>query len=96
MSVLESVLEVREEPRLVEELGGLQMTETVPDLILGQVGDGLEQSERHVCADDRGRLEETLLVGRESVDPRGQYGLHGRRHVYRPWRLRHTIGPAHR
>ena len=53
--VLERVLEVRKEPRLVEELGGLEVGEAAAERLLRHVGDGLEQRERHVLADDGGR-----------------------------------------
>ena len=44
--VLERVLEVGKEARLVEELRGLQPGEPSAQLLLGLVGDGLQQRER--------------------------------------------------
>ena len=61
--VLEGVLEVRDEPGLVQELGGLQGREPTSQRVLGDVRDGLQEGERHVLADDRGRLEERLASG---------------------------------
>ena len=61
--VLEGVLEIREEARLVEELGGLEVGEPATQLFLGQLGDGEQERERHVLADDRGRLEQPLVLG---------------------------------
>ena len=52
--VLEGVFEVGEQARLVEELRRLKLGEAASELVLGQIGDGLEQGERHVLADDRG------------------------------------------
>ena len=51
--VLEGVLEVREEPGLVHELGGLQGREPAPQRVLGDFCDGLQDGERHVLPDDR-------------------------------------------
>ncbi|HSE94534.1 MAG TPA: hypothetical protein VLD61_01500, partial [Methylomirabilota bacterium] len=50
--VLEGVLEVREEPRLVEELGGLEGGEAAAERFLRFLDDGLEEGEGHVLADD--------------------------------------------
>jgi hypothetical protein len=50
--VLEGVLEIRIEPGLVEELGRLESVEAAPERLIRQVGDRLEERERHVLADD--------------------------------------------
>ena len=70
--VLERVLELGEEPGLVEELGGLEVRELGAALLLRSVGDGVKQRERHVLADDGGGLEQPLVLGRQPVDARGQ------------------------
>ena len=75
--VLERVLEVREEPGLVEELRGLEPGQRGADLRLRRVGDGQEQREGDVLPDDRGRLEQPLDLGLEAVDARGENGLYG-------------------
>jgi hypothetical protein len=75
--VLERVLEVRKEPGLVEELRGLQASQLGAHLVLRRVGNGQEQRHRHILADDGGRLEQALGLGRQAVDARGQDGLHG-------------------
>ena len=41
---------------LVEELGGLQRFESAPERLVRQLGDGLEQRERDVLADNGGDL----------------------------------------
>ena len=48
--VLERVLEVREEPRLIEELGGLKIAEAGAKTLFRPVGDGLKEREGHVLA----------------------------------------------
>ncbi len=73
--VLEGVFEIREQAPLVEELGGLQTGEAAAERLLGQLGDGLKEGERHILADHRGGLEQTLLLGGEPVDPGGQNRL---------------------
>jgi hypothetical protein len=39
--------------------------------------DDYQHGRRDLGTDDRGCLEETLVIGREPVDARGQNGLHG-------------------
>src|SRR2546425_8868349 len=69
--VLEGVLEVGKQARLVEELASLQMSKALAKLPLWQVADGLDQRKEHILADDCGSLEEPLLVRREAVDAGG-------------------------
>ncbi len=42
--MLEGVLDLGEEARLIEELGGLQVREAVADLLLRLLGDGLQEA----------------------------------------------------
>ena len=77
--MLEGVLGIREEPCLVEKLGRLQMREPPMYRFLRRLRHGVEQHERHVLANDRSRLEQPLVFGREPVDPGRQDHLHGRR-----------------
>ena len=79
--MLEGVLEVGEQTLLVEELGGVQVGEAAAQGVLGQIGDGRQQREGHILADDRGRLEQPLLLRREAVDAGRQDRLHGARHL---------------
>ena len=60
--VLEGVRVVRKEARLIEEFGRLQVRQTAVQGVLGQLGNGLHQGQGHLGADDRGRLEEPLLL----------------------------------
>ena len=79
--VLERVLEVGEEARLVDKLGRLKVSQLTTERLLVLVRDSLEESEGKVLPDDRGNLEEPLLIGRQAVDARGQDGLHRAGHV---------------
>src|SRR5260370_2928698 len=92
--VFEGVLEMREQTSLVEELPRQQVGEAGLRRFLWPVGDALEQAERHVLADDRGRLQEPLILEREPVDPRGQDRLRRRRYLKGLRRLGQTIGSA--
>jgi hypothetical protein len=92
--VLERVLEVRKEARLVEKLARLEGRETVPQDVLGHLRDRLEDGKGHIRADDRGRLEEALLFGREPVYPRGQDRLDRRRDLNARERSGEAIGAA--
>jgi hypothetical protein len=70
--VLERVLEVGEEPRLVEELRSLEMCQGPVQLVVAAVGDGAQEWERQVLADRGCRLQERPLRRRQPVDPRRQ------------------------
>ena len=61
--VLERVLEVGKEARLVQELRRLQLREGAPQLVLCHLRDRLQERHRHVLADDRGGLEQPLQLG---------------------------------
>ena len=86
--VLEGVLALGEEPRLVEELGRLEVRQTAMQVVFGQLGNGLQQRQGHLCADDRGGLEQALLLRRQPVDARRQDRLHRGRHLDRRQGLR--------
>jgi hypothetical protein len=77
--VLEGVLEIGKQAHLVEKLASLERRETVPQDILGHLGNGLENRKGHILADDCGRLEKAFLFDREPVDPSGQDRLDRRR-----------------
>ena len=62
--VLEGVFRLGKEARLVEELGGLESCEAALQGRLGQLGDGLQQGQRYLGADDRGGLEEAFVLWR--------------------------------
>src|ERR1700752_5160432 len=81
--MLEGVLEIRIEPRLVEELGGLETIESRTQRVVGHFGDRLEQRERHVLAAHRRDLKEVLVLRRETVDASRQHRLDGGRDLDR-------------
>ena len=54
--------------------------------VLGQFGDGLQQRQGHVHADDRGGLEEVLLLRRQLVHACREHRLDGVRH-HEGWRM---------
>ena len=60
---------------------------------LGHLGNGLQQGQGHLGADDRRGLEHMFLLQRQPVDVRRQHRLHGRGHVEGVERLRQPIGP---
>ena len=90
--VLEGVLEIREEAGLVEELGGLEVGEPATQVLLGQLGHGEQEPERHVLADDRGRLEQPLVLGCQAVDAGREDRLDRRRHLDRRGVVRQPVG----
>ena len=91
--VLEGVLQIREELRLVEELRLLQMREPPPQRLLRLLRDRRQERVGHVLADHRGRLQELLLLRRQPVDPRRQDRLHRGRHLQRLHRPRQPVRP---
>jgi hypothetical protein len=66
--MLEGVLRLRKEPRLVQKLGCLQMRQPPLHRILRCLRHSLEQHEGYVLTDGRGRLQQLLVFGREPVD----------------------------
>src|SRR5262245_24875965 len=92
--VLERVLEIRENLRLVEELGGLEILEPPPQRLLGLLDERLEEGERHVLPDHGGALEYALFLGREPVDPCGEDRLRRRRNLEALRRLRELVRAA--
>jgi len=86
--VLEGVLDLGEQARLVDELGPLKPG---PKLILCQIGDGMEQRRRHILANDGGDLQQALVFWSEAIDARGQHGVHGGRNLDRLDRLNKPI-----
>ena len=61
--VLEGIRDLGEQPRLVEELGGLQMGEAHGERLLRRLGHGLEERQGHLRADDGGGLQEPFSAG---------------------------------
>jgi hypothetical protein len=79
--MLEGVLVLREEVGFVEELSSLELRQTIMQRRLGQFGNGLEQGQGHLGADDGGRLEEALCLGGQAVDACCQHRLHRGGHL---------------
>ena len=74
--VLEGVLEVGEQARLVKKLGRLKVTQPATERLLVLVRDRLEEGKGEVLPDDRGSLEEPFLLEGQAVDARGQNRLY--------------------
>ena len=75
--MLEGVLGLREEARLVEKLRGLKAGQPGPERILWQLGDGEQEGERHITSHNGRRLEQALIFRREPVDACREHGLYG-------------------
>ena len=89
--VREGVLEIRIEPGLIDELGGLQVVESATEHLVREISDRLEQRQRHVLADDGGDLQQTFVLRGEPVDARRQHRLDRRRDLDRLDWLRQPI-----
>jgi hypothetical protein len=92
--VLEGVLALGKEARLIEELSGLEVGEAPLQTRFGQLGNGLQEEGGHLVPDDRCGLEQAFLLGRQSVDARRQHRQHRRRHLQADQRLLQAISPA--
>jgi len=92
--MFEGVLQVREETGLVQEFRGLQTPESSAELILGSLGNRLEQRNRDVLPHHRRHLEQRLVPGRQPVDAGSQHGLHRGRDVDGGQRPRHPVAAA--
>ena len=68
--MLKRVGESRHEVRLSEELGCLEMCQSLVEGLCRQLGNSLQQRHSHLGADDRGGLEEPLRCRREAVETR--------------------------
>ena len=62
--MLKGVFKVRNEFCLLEELAGLKIGEAQSQRLLCQLGDLVEDCEGYLLANDRGRLEQPLVLGR--------------------------------
>ena len=81
--VHELVSGAREARGLVQELGRAKPGQARAQGVVADIGDCLEQSVRDVLTDDGSCLEQALVIGRQTVDPRGQHRLHAGRHMQR-------------
>ena len=75
--VLERVLELRGRARLVEELRALEAGEPLAQELVGRIQDRLEQEEGEAPPDDRRRLKDALVLGRQPVDAGHEHALDG-------------------
>src|SRR5215472_13345078 len=92
--MLEGVFEVREAARLIQELGPLEMTQSLTKVVFGRVGNGLKQRERHILPDHRGGLEKTLFFGGQAIDAGGEDRLCRRRDLPRLRGLGDPVRPT--
>src|SRR5499427_7448693 len=92
--MLEGVFEVREAARLIQELGPLEMTQSLTKVVFGRVGNGLKQRERHILPDHRGGLEKTLFFGGQAIDAGGEDRLCRRRDLPRLRGLGYPVCPT--
>jgi hypothetical protein len=70
------------------------MCETAAERLFVASGDGVQERKRYILADDRCRLEKTLVVWSETVDASGEKGLDGRRNVHTRKGLDEAVRPV--
>ncbi len=92
--VLEGVLDIREQARLVEKFHDLQVREALAQREFGLAVQRLEQRQRNVLADDGSRFEQLLLLTWQPVDACREYRLHCRGHLDGFDGFRQTVGAA--
>ena len=61
--VLEGVDPLGHQVRLVEQLGGLEVSQAPLQRVLGQLGNGLQQRHGHLRTNHGSRLEKVLRLG---------------------------------
>jgi hypothetical protein len=91
--MLEGVFRLGEQAGLIQELRCLEVRQATVQRRLGQFGNGLEQRQGHLGANDSRGLEEPLLLRRQPVNAGGQHGLYCRRHLNGRQRLRQAVRP---
>ena len=79
--VPEGVRALGKQARLVEELGRLQVGEATVYRVLRYLGDGLQQRQGHLGADDCRGLQELFFLRRQPIDARGQHRLYRSRYL---------------
>jgi hypothetical protein len=79
--VLESVLAFGKEPRFIEKLSRLEVREAAVHGVFRQVGNGLQQRQGHLSANDRRSLQELFLLRWQPVNTRREHSLHRGRHL---------------
>jgi hypothetical protein len=82
---------IREQPRLVDELGRLQVVEPTTERRMRELGDRLEQREPDIFADDGGDLEEAVVLLSKPGDAGWGHRLDGGRELDRLGRLHQPI-----
>ena len=79
--VLERVLDVRDEPRLVQKLAFPKPVEARTEHFLRQIRHCPQQHEGHFLADHGCRLQERLVFRRKAIDARREHRLDGGGHA---------------
>ena len=90
-SVLEGVLDIGTQSRLVEKFSRLQPVQSGAQGSSDEINDAVKPRQRHVLADHRRDLGEPLVVRIETIETRCEHHLHGRRDLDRVNRLRQSI-----
>ena len=78
--MLERVLTLGKQARLVEELRGLEAAR-LRCRLGGQLGNRLQQRQGHLMANHGRRLEQALGLGGQPVNAGGEHGLDRRGHL---------------
>src|SRR5262249_21390315 len=89
--VLERQFEIGKQTGLVQKLGKLKSGEGGAERLLGNIGNGPEERQRHILSDDGGGLEKVLVLGDKPVDPRRKDRLRGGRDLKRRWGRRRVV-----
>jgi hypothetical protein len=92
MGVLEGVLTLGEQTRLVQKFGRLEMRQVALQRLVGQLGNGLQQRPGNFHTDHRRPLQEPLLLRRQAVDAGRQHRLHRGGHLNGRERCIETVG----
>src|SRR5262245_18959637 len=79
--MLKGEFTLREEARLVEELGRLEASEAAVHGVFGHLGNILQQRQEYLGTDDRRGLQELLFLWGQAVNTCCEHGLHSGGHL---------------
>src|SRR4029453_13242627 len=91
--VLERVFHFGDAARLVQEIRRLKVGEALAELLLRDIGDGLEKTDVDVGADHGRRLKQPFILERKAIDAGSKDGLHAGRPRNAVERPGEPVGP---
>src|SRR5260370_13110369 len=89
--MLEGVFGVGKQVHLIDEFGGDEVGQAMPQIGLGSLGNFAKKNDWHMGADGGRGLKQALVRSGEAIDPRGEESMDARRNLERRDRLGEAI-----